>query len=63
MKLHQWVDFFFIGEAVLPATLVLTGHPALAILVLVPLLIIACGLSALAAGPGGLPARGDDSDE
>ncbi|MGH8620379.1 MAG: hypothetical protein ACREUW_22010 [Burkholderiales bacterium] len=61
MKLHQWVDFFFIGEAVLPATLAWEGHLDLAVLVLVPLLFIACGLSALAAGPEGLPVRGTDS--
>jgi hypothetical protein len=61
MKLQQWADFFFTGEAVLPAVLLWTDHFDLALLLVLPLLFVACGLSVMADGTPGPP--GSDSDE
>jgi hypothetical protein len=38
----RWVDFLFTGLAVVPGLLLLAGHPGPALLLFVPLLIIAC---------------------
>ena len=60
MKLQQWADFFFTGEAVVPAVLLWTDHFDLALLLVLPLLFVACGLSLMADGP---PDPGPESDE
>jgi hypothetical protein len=63
MKLQQWADFFFTGEAVVPAVLLWTDHFDLALLLILPLLFVAGGLSLMANGPPGPPDPGSESDE
>jgi ABC-type polysaccharide/polyol phosphate export permease len=48
MKCGRLADFFFVGLAVLPVTLLFGGYPELAVMLFVPLLLAACLLGGIA---------------
>jgi hypothetical protein len=48
MKLQRWADFFFVGVVVLPGVLLWMEYFDLGVLLLLPMLFVACGFGILA---------------
>lgn len=60
MKHGRLVDFFFVGLGVVPVALMLGGLPHLAILLLIPLLFVACLAGLAEQNEAGAPKGGPD---
>jgi hypothetical protein len=63
MKSSRLADFFFVGLGVLPVTLLLNGYPELAVLLFVPLLLLACLFGVIEQVEGGMARTRDEAGE